>query len=177
MSWKLLNSRTVIDDEWITVRSNDYLTRDGRSLNGYYLIERRDFVVIVAECRGKLVLVREHRVGTGRQYLGFPAGYIEAGEEPIAAAMREFQEETGFQALNGKLLAELDPQPAFLKSRAYVVHVQASDRPIERSTDDEIDEVLLLDWETAIDKARKGEINEMQAVAALYLVRDLLGKG
>ena len=41
----------------------------------------------------------------------------------------------------------------------------------------EVDEVLLLDWETAIDKARKGEIKEMQAVAALYLVRDLLGKG
>ena len=177
MSWKLLNSRTVIDDEWITVRSNDYLTRDGRSLNGYYLIERRDFVVIVAECRGELVLVREHRVGTGRQYLGFPAGYIEAGEEPIAAAMREFQEETGVQALKGTLLAELDPQPAYLKSRAFVVHLQASDRPIESSIDEEIDEVLLLDWETAIDKARHGEINEMQTVAALYLVRDLLGKG
>ena len=122
MSWKLLNSRTVIDDEWITVRSNDYLTRDGRSLNGYYLIERGDFVVIVAECRGKLVLVREHRVGTGRQYLGFPAGYIEAGEAPVAAAMREFQEETGFQALSGKLLAELDPQT---KARFIAVAIAA----------------------------------------------------
>jgi len=45
-----------------------------------------------------------------------------------------------------------------------------------RPTDDEVDEVLL-DWESAIEKARKGEINEKQPVAALYLVRDLLGKG
>jgi 8-oxo-dGTP pyrophosphatase MutT (NUDIX family) len=177
VSWKLLNSRTLIEDRWITVRSNDYLTRDGREIDGYYLVERSNFVIIVAENRGKLVMIREFRPGTGRQYLTLPAGHIDAGEEPVAAAARELQEETGFEGRNGRLLAVLDPQPAYLRSFGHVVYLEASDRPVARATDGEVDAVLLLDWETVIAKARTGEINDMQTVAALYLVRDLLGKG
>lgn len=177
MSWKLLNSRTVIDNRWITVRSNDYLTRDGRQIDGYYLVERSNFVIIVAESRGSVVMIREYRPGTGRQYLSLPSGHIEDGEEPVVAALREFREETGFEGTNGRLLAVLDPQPAYLRSYGHVVHVEASHRPVDRATDGEVDAVLLLDWETVIEKIRQGEINDMQAVAALYLVRDLLGKG
>jgi ADP-ribose pyrophosphatase len=177
VSWKLLNSRILIDDKWITVRSNDYLTRDGRQINGYYLVERSDFVVIVAESRGKLVLIREYRPGTERQYLSLPTGHIEPGEDPVAAGLREFREETGFAGANGRLMGVLDPQPAYLRSFAHVVFVEAGDRPVDRATDGEVDAVLRLDWETVIEKVRRGEINDMQAVAALYLVRDLLGKG
>lgn len=177
MSWKLLNSRTLIDDKWITVRSNDYLTRDGRQIDGYYLVERSNFVIVVAESRGKLVMIREYRPGTGRQYLSLPAGHIDPGEEPVAAATREFREETGFEGTNGRLLGVLDPQPAYLRSFGHVVYVEASNRPVDRATDGEVDAVVLLDWETAIEKIRQGEISDMQTVAALYLVRDLLGKG
>lgn len=177
MSWKLLNSRTVIDDKWITVRSNDYLTHDGRQIDGYYLVERSNFVIVVAESRGKLVMIREYRPGTGRQYLSLPSGHIDAGEEPVAAGLREFREETGFDGSNARLLAVLDPQPAYLRSFGHVVHLEAGNRPVDRATDGEVDAVVLLDWETVIEKVRQGEINDMQAVAALYLVRDLLGKG
>jgi ADP-ribose pyrophosphatase len=177
VSWKLLNSRTLIDDKWITVRSNDYLTRDGRQIDGYYLVERSNFVIIVAESRGKLVMIREYRPGTGKQYLSLPSGHMDAGEDPVAAAIRELREETGFAGSNGRLLAVLDPQPAYLRSFGHIVYVEASNRPVDRATDGEVDAVLLLDWETVIAKAREGEINDMQAVAALYLVRDLLGKG
>jgi ADP-ribose pyrophosphatase len=159
------------------VRSNDYLTHDGRHLEGYYTVDRHQFVVVLAEARGKVVMIREHRAGMDRQFLCLPAGHIEPGEAPVAAAMREFQEETGFTALSGRLIGELSPQPAWLNAQAHLVYIEASDRPTERSTDGEVDEVLLLDWETAIDKARRGEINDMQSVAGLYLVRDLLGKG
>ena len=71
----------------------------------------------------------------------------------------------------------LDPQPAYLRSFGHVVAIEASDRPVDRATDGEVDAVVLLDWEAAIEKIRTGEIRDMQAVATLYLVRDLLGKG
>ncbi|MCX6588541.1 MAG: NUDIX hydrolase [Acidobacteria bacterium] len=177
MSWKLLNSRTLIEDQWITVRSNDYITGDGRQIDGYYLVERSNFVIVAAESRGKLVMIREYRAGTGRQYLSLPSGHMEPGEDPVAAGLREFREETGFAGSNGRLLAVLDPQPAYLRSFGHVVAIDASDRPVDRATDGEVDAVVLLDWEAAIEKIRTGEIRDMQAVATLYLVRDLLGKG
>lgn len=177
MSWKLLKSRTLIADRWITVRSNDYITGNGRQIDGYYQIERSDFVLVVAESRGRLVMVREFRAGTGRQYLSLPAGHVEPGEDPVAAGRREFREETGFAAANGRLLGVLDPLPAFFRGCGYVVAVEASDDPVDEVTDGEVDAVVLLPWEEALAKLRSGEIRDMQAVAALYLARDLLREG
>jgi hypothetical protein len=58
-----------------------------------------------------------------------------------------------------------------------VVAVEASDDPVDEVTDGEVDAVVLLSWEEALAKLRDGEIRDMQAVAALYLARDLLREG
>jgi ADP-ribose pyrophosphatase len=166
----------VIDDRWLHLECNDYATPDGRQLDGYYLVRRSDFVVIVAESQGKLILVREFRAGTGKVYLGFPAGYIDAGESPEQAAMRELREETGFTATSARLLGEMHAHAAWLQSRAFVVFCEAAADSNPEHMDGEIDEVALFDWEEAAQLARTGELGEMQAIAALYLARDVLGK-
>ena len=47
---------------------------------------------------GTLLMVRQYRHAAGDWLLELPAGRLEAGEDPLVAARRELEEETGFVA-------------------------------------------------------------------------------
>lgn len=48
----------------------------------------------------KIVLVKEYRAAVGGHIISCPAGRINEGEEPLAAAKRELEEETGLVSTN-----------------------------------------------------------------------------
>ncbi|MEY4651629.1 MAG: hypothetical protein RI884_210 [Pseudomonadota bacterium] len=47
---------------------------------------------------GRVVLERQYRHPVGRVMIEFPAGKLEAGEDPLVCAQRELLEETGYTA-------------------------------------------------------------------------------
>ena len=68
-------------------------------------------VAILAERSGQVLLIRRG-VNPGRGRWSVPAGYVEAGEDPRHAALREFQEETGLSVSGLELLDVLPRQGA-----------------------------------------------------------------
>jgi ADP-ribose pyrophosphatase len=54
-------------------------------------------VIPVLRPSGRLVLIRQYRPPLDAYVIEFPAGLIDAGETPVAAAQRELAEETGYQ--------------------------------------------------------------------------------
>jgi 8-oxo-dGTP pyrophosphatase MutT (NUDIX family) len=75
-----------------------------------YYMELRDFAMTVALTPSDEVLLsREYKHGAGEVAFTLPAGFIETGEAPLAAARRELREETGhdgdvFEALGSHLV-------------------------------------------------------------------------
>lgn len=66
---------------------------------------------------GKLICVRQYRHAVGEMLVEIPAGRLEAGEEPLAAARRELEEETGFRAASWRERLRLIPAPGFCSER------------------------------------------------------------
>ena len=62
---------------------------------------------------GELVLVRQYRHAAGDWMLEIPAGRLEAGEDPLVAARRELEEETGLRAGHWELLSSFFAAPGF----------------------------------------------------------------
>lgn len=61
-----------------------------------------------------IILIRQYRHAAGQFLLELPAGRIEPGEAPLAAAKREMIEETGFRAKRWTLLTQYYASPGFL---------------------------------------------------------------
>ena len=61
-----------------------------------------------------VILERQYRHAAGQFLLELPAGRIEAGEAPLAAAKREMIEETGYRAKKWTLLTRYFASPGFL---------------------------------------------------------------
>ena len=176
--WRLMDSEPVLLTPWLVVYKNQYEVMDGKIISDYYVIKRKDFVLLVALQEDKLILVRQYRPATDRVYLSLPAGFLEPGESPEDGARREMTEETGLSVVSCRLLGELDPLPGYIQSRAYVVWCELGSWESRKfgTYDDEmeIDEVVKVEWKEAVKMIVRGEINEMQAVSAILLAKEVV---
>jgi ADP-ribose pyrophosphatase len=78
---------------------------------------------IVAEFEdGKLLLERQFRYPMDRVMIEFPAGKLDAGENPLVCAQRELKEETGYWARSWHTLGTLNPAIAFADEVIHIFH-------------------------------------------------------
>ena len=74
--------------------------------------------VIVALDGGDVILVEQYRVPVGKVCLELPAGLIgdeDEGEDDLASARRELEEETGYQAAHWENLGEFYSSPGMVQ--------------------------------------------------------------
>ena len=90
------SGRIVFETKWFAVEE-----LEGDPASGgepYYRFKGPDAVILFALTQDRqVILVRQQRPARGHTTLEVPAGGIEAGETPLAAALRELREETGYE--------------------------------------------------------------------------------
>lgn len=87
--------------------------------------------------------VRQKRVAVGCETWELPAGLIEPGETPEAAAARELAEETGYSGVL-ELITQVYSSPGFTDEKVYLFAASEL-RPAQATPD--ADEVLRVSWE------------------------------
>lgn len=81
--------------------------------------------VILAVEDGHVILVEQYRVPLGRNCVELPAGLIgdeTEGEDPLEAAGRELEEETGYRAAKLESLGEYYSSPGMVSESFTLVH-------------------------------------------------------
>lgn len=81
-------------------------------------------VVLPLTSEGKIVLVKQYRYPFDKILLELPAGKLDAGEDPLTAAKRELQEETGYTTENIKKLGAICTTPGFCTE---ILHIYLAD--------------------------------------------------
>ncbi|HSF49741.1 MAG TPA: NUDIX hydrolase, partial [Nitrososphaeraceae archaeon] len=103
--WKLVSHNQVYSSEYIE------LYEDELNINGikkiYIQGTRKNYSTIVPFISNKeILIIKSYRHLVDSVQIEIPSGYIESGETPIEAAVREFKEETGYVATELKLIGE-----------------------------------------------------------------------
>ena len=80
---------------------------------------RPSAVILPITKEGKIILLRQFRGPFARRIIELPAGKVDEGEKPEAAAVRELEEETGYTARSSKFLFRSLPTPGYVNEEFH----------------------------------------------------------
>jgi ADP-ribose pyrophosphatase len=125
---------------------------------------------------GKLVLVRQYRFALQGRLLEFPAGTVEAHEDPALTIAREIAEETGYLAKTWRTLGKFPLAPGYSDEYIYAFLAQdleKLDQPPQQDDDEDMEVVLLTPQE--LERAiLGGEAVDAKSIASFFLARPFL---
>lgn len=79
----------------------------------------------------RIVLIRQYRPPARRPVYEFPAGLMDSGETPEAAAARELREETGYEATAMRVFPAAYTTPGLSNESVYMVFVDIEEKAKE----------------------------------------------
>jgi 8-oxo-dGTP pyrophosphatase MutT (NUDIX family) len=96
--WRVLATRAVYDNPWISVREDQVVRPDGApGIYGVVHFKHAAIGVLAVE-QGEVYLVGQYRYPLGSYSWEIPEGGCAPGEDHLSAAKRELLEETGLSA-------------------------------------------------------------------------------
>ncbi len=125
---------------------------------------------------GKLVLVRQYRFAISGRILEFPAGTVEANEDPFETVQREIEEEIGYHAQTWQKLGEFFLAPGYSDEIIYAYlakDLQQLEHPPAQEADEDMETVLMTpgEFEQAI---ADGEQVDAKSICSFMLARPFL---
>jgi ADP-ribose pyrophosphatase len=144
---------------------------NGRVVEDYHRIRLTDFVMVLATTAdGRIIVEQQYKHGIGKMTLVLPAGTVEPGEEPLAAARRELLEETGYAAERWRLVGSFTAHANYNCGTAHVFtahDARAVSAP--KSGDLEDIEIQLLQPQELFQAVREGRVHALSTAAAIAL--------
>jgi ADP-ribose pyrophosphatase len=132
----------------------------------------RSVVIVPVPEAGHIILIRQYRHAIGRWLWEVPAGSVDDGETPEAAAARECHEEIGQVPDTVVRLGALYPTPGYCDEEMIFFRVSGlaeGTEPAEVDEDEDI-EARTYTLREARDMARRGEIIDMKTIVALSMI-------
>jgi ADP-ribose pyrophosphatase len=145
---------------------------NGREITVDVVRHPRSVVLVPVPEPGHVILIRQYRYPVNRWLWEFPAGSVDADEEPEAAARRECHEEIGQIPDTIVRLAALHPTPGYCDEEMLFFRVSGLSVPdYDAALDEDEDiEAKTFTIPDAREMVRRGEITDMKTVAGLTMI-------
>jgi ADP-ribose pyrophosphatase len=163
----LLESQPAYDGKLLHVRLDTVQLPNGKTTFREVVRHPGAVVIVPIDNDGNLHLVRQFRYPCGRAVLEVPAGKLEPGEDPFAAAKRELSEETGAHAGRWIELGRLLPTPGFCDELQHLYLARDLTFGDTHPDEDEFLEQVTVPFDEAVAMAADGRLEDGKSVAAI----------
>ena len=167
-----LATEQVFKGKVFTVSRDTVKMRNGRTVTMDVVRHSKSVVIVPIPEPGKVILIKQYRHAVNASLWELPAGSVDEGESPEAAAARECHEEIGLVPATVVRLGALLPTPGYCDEEMIFFRVsglETSDEEAHADEDEDI-EPKTFDLREARDMVRRGEIVDMKTLVGLSLI-------
>jgi ADP-ribose pyrophosphatase len=124
--------------------------------------------VVALDDRNNVCLLRQYRHAAGGWIWELPAGKLDPGEEPLATARRELQEDAGLRAASWETLGRIFSSPGVCTEIIHLFLARTLTSVPGGTEAHELIETHWLPFAQALAWARSGEIGDAKTIVGLF---------
>lgn len=174
---RVVSRRSLHTGRYMVFEEDRIVRGDGSESSRDIVVHPGAVVIAPLDLEGRLLLVTQYRVPCSGAMLELPAGTLEVhdgmAEDPLAAAHRELEEETGYRAGSMERIGGFWSAPGF--STEYLTlylatNLRAADDGRLKPDEDEDLRLSKVHWRDAIAAVEGGVIEDAKSIAGILLV-------
>lgn len=171
---KKISSRQVFDGVVVKLFVDEVELPDGKKSVREVVRHPGAVCVIPVTDNGEVIMVRQYRYAFGQPLLEVPAGKLEPGEDPLEAAMRELEEETGTVAKSIEHIGELYTTVAIIDEKIQMYLATGLTYKNAHPDDGEFLEVEKIPLDTLVGMVMNGEIKDSKTQISILKAHKIL---
>lgn len=162
-----VSSEPIFEGKIISLQVDTVMLPDGK-LATREVVRHPGAVAVLAIHNDKMLVVDQYRQPLGRCEVEIPAGKLERGEDPLEAAKRELQEETGYSCGSIRKLRSFYTSPGFADEIIHLYLAEDLTGGDMKPDEDEFLEMSEITLEEAYRLIDEERISDAKTILAVY---------
>ena len=166
MKEKTINSKKIFDGKVVKLFVDEVLTPNN-NVATREIVKHLGGVCILGIIDNKVIMEKQYRYAYDEILYELPAGKLEQGEQPIEAAKREFEEETGYKVNNIIEYGKMYPTCGYSNEIIYLFLAEGLRKSKRNLDEDEIIDLEYIEIEEVVKMIKNGIIKDAKTICLI----------
>lgn len=164
---RTIKTEPIFEGKIISLQVDTVELPEGRTATRE-IVKHPGAAAVIALLDGKLLVVEQFRKPLEKFQIEIPAGKLDPNEDPMTAAARELEEETGYRAEQLQPVSAFFTSPGFADEKLYVYFADHVVPGKLNPDEDEYLQVQAITMEEAEAYIADGRIGDAKTILAVY---------
>lgn len=169
--FKRISRKEVFKNDIISVYEEELYLPNKQTVT-WTFTGKREAVAVIANIEDRVILVKQYRPAVEKEMIEIPAGIVEAGEDIEKAALREFEEETGYKAQKIEKICSYYGSAGINAGQYHLFYASDLIKTEQHLDENEFVEVL----EIPFDEIKIFEMEDAKTIIALNFLKEKIIK-
>lgn len=172
---KKLDSKRLYERDWMKIDVDKVECVNG-VVTTKEIIRHPGATIILAIHDGKIIMEKQYRYAIGKYVYELPAGKLNEGELPLEGAIREFEEECGYHAIEMNELGYFYPAFSYSDEVIHMFYTTKFEKTVQHFDEDESIELIELSLEEIEVMIASNEIFDAKTICTIHKYQQVINK-
>ncbi|WP_426109745.1 NUDIX domain-containing protein [Massilia sp. PWRC2] len=169
-----IDGTVAYDGSFLKIHRDRVRLPDGAVTTREYIRHPGAVVILPLFDDGSVLLERQFRYPNAQIFIEYPAGKIDPGEDPLACAKRELEEETGYTAARWDFVCTIHNAIAYSDEHLELYLARGLHAGEAKLDDGEFLETFTATVPALLEMVKRGEITDVKTIIGTFWLEKII---